>query len=327
VEFGGLRVRPEDTAEIVELARVARLTPRGCGHGTAGSPHGEVVVDMRGLSTVHDLRPDRVVVDAGATWRQVLAATLPHGLTPPVLTDYLGLSVGGTLAVGGVGGTSYRYGKQTDNVLELEVVSPQGELTLCSPALRPEVFGAVLGGRGRHGIITKATLSVTAAPETVRSFKAPFATPGELLHAQRRTPADHITGQAKPDRYELTAVFYGPGRLSGATEVEEMTYAEFADRMRPDVAELVTLGEWARPHPWAAVFLPADRAAEVITAPSPALLGLSGVVLITPLRGDRILYALLRTASPGAAAPAEMLRANQELYAQARRVGGSRYVI
>ena len=66
------------------------------------------------------------MVGAGATWRAVLGATLARGLTPPVLTNYLGLSVGGTLAVGGIGGTSSRYGMQTDNVLALDVVTGDG---------------------------------------------------------------------------------------------------------------------------------------------------------------------------------------------------------
>ena len=54
---------------------------------------------MGRLRTIHAVQRDRVVVDAGATWREVVEATLPHGRTPPVLTDYLDLSVGGTLAV------------------------------------------------------------------------------------------------------------------------------------------------------------------------------------------------------------------------------------
>ena len=58
--------------------------------------------------------------------------TLPRGLTPPVLTDYLNLSVGGTLAVGGVGATTPRYGLQSDNVLEIDVVTGRGEVLTCS---------------------------------------------------------------------------------------------------------------------------------------------------------------------------------------------------
>ena len=82
---------------------------------------------MSGIGTIRDLQPDRVVVDAGATWKSVLDATLTQGLTPPVLTNYLGLSVGGTIAVGGIGGSSSRYGMQTDNVLELDVVTGDGQ--------------------------------------------------------------------------------------------------------------------------------------------------------------------------------------------------------
>ena len=68
-----------------------------------------------------------MVVEAGAKWSDVLRATLPHGKTPPVLTEYLELSVGGTLVVGGVGGTTSAFGVQSDNVIEMEVVTGDGE--------------------------------------------------------------------------------------------------------------------------------------------------------------------------------------------------------
>ena len=84
-----------------------------------------IVGDISRLRAIR-VENDRVVVEAGATWREVLGATLPRGLTPPVLTDYLDLSVGGTLAVGGVGGTTSHFGVQCDNVLALEVVTGQG---------------------------------------------------------------------------------------------------------------------------------------------------------------------------------------------------------
>ena len=88
--------------------RGRKFAPRGQGHSVFGrsmTRHG-IVGDISRLGTVRSIRGDRVVVDAGARWSQVLAATLPHGLTPPVLTGYLELSVGGMLIVGGVGGTT-----------------------------------------------------------------------------------------------------------------------------------------------------------------------------------------------------------------------------
>lgn len=104
-----------------------QVAPQGQSHSVYGRSQvrAGIVMDMTRLRTVHSVQNDRVVVDAGATWSEVLAATLPQGLTPPVLTGYLALSVGGTLVVGGIGDTTSRYGMQSDNVLELRP-SPAG---------------------------------------------------------------------------------------------------------------------------------------------------------------------------------------------------------
>jgi cytokinin dehydrogenase len=94
----------EDVAAAVRWAagRDLKFAAQGRRHsvfGRAQAPDG-IVADLRRLRTIQDVQRDRVVVDAGATWREVLAATLPRGLAPPALPDYLDLSVGGTLVVG-----------------------------------------------------------------------------------------------------------------------------------------------------------------------------------------------------------------------------------
>ena len=64
-------------------------------------------------------------VDAGGeqTWINVLNATLKHGLMPRVFTDYLLLTVGGTLANAGISGAAFKYGPQISNVYELDVIT------------------------------------------------------------------------------------------------------------------------------------------------------------------------------------------------------------
>lgn len=49
---------------------------------------------MTSLRTVHEVTDGHLVVDAGARWQDVVAVALQHGLTPPVLTDYLELTGG-----------------------------------------------------------------------------------------------------------------------------------------------------------------------------------------------------------------------------------------
>lgn len=107
------------------------------------------------LNTLCALHSDRVEVEAGMLWSTLLQTTLAHGLTPPVLPDYLHLSIGGVLSVGGIGGTSYRYGAVVDHVLEMQVVTGAGKLETCSPTHQRELFENVLAGLGQCGSSSK----------------------------------------------------------------------------------------------------------------------------------------------------------------------------
>ena len=87
-------------------------------------------------------------------WRDLVAAAVPRGLVPPVLTNNLGVSIAGTLSVAGLGVASYRYGTQADNALELEVVTGEGEVVTCSAEENRDLFDVVRCGFGQFGIIT-----------------------------------------------------------------------------------------------------------------------------------------------------------------------------
>jgi FAD/FMN-containing dehydrogenase len=359
-DFGGIVTRtprwvarPGSVREVAATVRDAgagELVPRGTGHSTYGQSQTDgISLDLRGLRGVRAVRGDAVEVEAGATWREVLDATLPSGLTPPVLPDHLDMTVGGTISAGGVGGTSHVHATVADTTRELEVVTAEGEIARCSATHRRALFDAVRGGLGRHGVITAALVALVPAPRRVLSCRVPVEDAAALLRAQRLVAGDHLAGQAKPAtgggwRFELRATVYDgdaapPG--TSPTEIERLSYLEFVDRLRPDVEQLVALGEWARPHPWGMVFLPADRAAAIIEATlatmGPADLGLSGVVLVKALTlgrvpalaapPDPVLFGLLRTASPGCATVEEMLAGNRILCERARQAGGTRYAV
>ncbi len=93
---------------------------------------------------------------AACTWRTVLQALHPAGVTVPVLTSHLATTVGGTLSAGGYGLASGAAGAQVDHVLAVRVVLASGQLATYRPG--DPAFAQVLTGMGQAGVITAAQL-------------------------------------------------------------------------------------------------------------------------------------------------------------------------
>ena len=352
-------LQPRTTAQIADLLDFANrerlpVAPRGRGHSTFGQAQapGGIVVDLRGLAEIGPVGTDRITVGAGASWRDVLTATLRHGLTPPVLTDYLGVSVGGTLSVGGIGGTAHRHGVQTDTVLDLEIVTGDGAIHTVTPDQPPA--RAVLAGLGQCGIITRATLRLVPAPETVRRHLIFCPTITDLITAQRRHldagTFDYLEGQILPGesgwQFILEGVDYtGTTVVAEPGEVEELSYADFARRVDATEGPLRELGAWQQPHPWWNAFLPGSRTDEfaesLIAGLTPEDLGPTGLALLYPVNTDRLrtrlfrvpdepvvfLCAVLRFTEPDPETVDRILVRNREWFERARTMGGTAYPV
>lgn len=141
--FGVLE--PTSVSDIANLIKHSNSLPqpftisaRGQGHSVLGQAMTDngIVVNMTQLNGVK--KGSRIVVsncdgkstldcyvDVGGEqmWIDVLNETLKHGVTPLSLTDYLYLSVGGTLSNAGISGQTFRFGPQVSNVLELDVIT------------------------------------------------------------------------------------------------------------------------------------------------------------------------------------------------------------
>lgn len=172
-------LRPAHTQDIIEAVKFCRaegigLSPRGFAHSAGGQMqmHGGLIIDMKSMQRVIELEENHCVVEAGAGWDVVLEAATTIGKTPPIVTDWLKVSVGGTLSMGGFGFMSFWRGTQMDHLLELEVVTGEGERVRCSRAQNAELFDAVKGTHGKFGIITQAKIPLEPAPDGVRLTQA-----------------------------------------------------------------------------------------------------------------------------------------------------------
>lgn len=107
------------------------VAARGHGHSLQGQAqaHRGVVINMESFSglekqmRVHTGKSPYVDTYGGELWINILQETLKYGLAPKSWTDYLHLTVGGTLSNAGISGQAFRHGPQISNVNQLEVVT------------------------------------------------------------------------------------------------------------------------------------------------------------------------------------------------------------
>ena len=361
-------LRPGSVRDIATIIKFAnhhglKVATRGQGHSTFGQAQAGsgVVIDSRTLATIHRIGTGHAVVDAGVQWLDLIKATLAAGQTPPVATDYLGLSIGGTLSLGGIGGATSHHGLLVDNVLALEVVTGTGEIVRCTPSIRPDLFHAVLGGLGQFAVIARATVRLIPAATTARVYHLFYPDLASMTAAQRKALADrrfsYLEGQITPTEagwtYQLEGVMYytPPSTPDDAalvtdlapssTEIVDMPYFAWLNRIYDLVQQLMAL---RMPGPWINVFIPSEATdeyvASVLAETTPADAG--GVVLLYPVSRDLIrqpfvrlpdsqvvfLLALLRAVSPPNDAETQRLIAvNRSQYDRAVAVGGTHYPV
>ncbi|KAG5402357.1 hypothetical protein IGI04_016964, partial [Brassica rapa subsp. trilocularis] len=135
---------------IVRSTSNLTVAARGHGHSLQGQAlaHQGVVINMESLLPSHDIKIYKgkqpyVDVSGGELWINILRETLRYGLSPKSWTDYLHLTVGGTLSNAGISGQAFKHGPQINNVYQLEIVTGKGEVVTCSEKRNSELFQSV----------------------------------------------------------------------------------------------------------------------------------------------------------------------------------------
>ena len=144
-----------DVRAAVEFAAERRLpvAVQATGHGHIASTAG-VLISTRRMSEVRvDPAARSAWVAAGATWRQVIEATAPHGLAP-LSGSFPGVGAVSYTLGGGVGLLARRYGFAADHVRRIDLVTLDGRLRRVTADSDPDLFWALRGGGGNFGVVT-----------------------------------------------------------------------------------------------------------------------------------------------------------------------------
>lgn len=226
--YGIARPQSEDeTRKALAFARSQNISVSvsGTRHsmgGQAAFPNA-LVIDMRDMNRISvDETTSTVRVGAGATWRQVLEAVHPKGLSVAAMPSIDVLSVGGTLSAN-AHGVDFRTGSLASTVRSLRIMLADGSVRTIDRTHQPELFRAVIGGYGLFGMILEAELDVVPSEmyeltqRTVDTGSFPALFDEQLVPDQRyRMMYAHLS--TSPSTFMDEAIVYTYERGDGYRE-------------------------------------------------------------------------------------------------------------
>ena len=189
-----LVVQPTGTADVVEAIRFARehdvaLSVRGGGHNIAGTAlvDGGLTIDMSPLrGIVVDPEERTATVQPGCLLGDVDHETQLHGLAAPLgFISEVGMA--GLTLGGGLGYLTRRFGWTVDNLIEVEIVTADGQVRRASRDEHEDLFWAVRGAGANLGAVTSFVLQLhEVGPNVYGGLIAwPFERIDEILRAYR----------------------------------------------------------------------------------------------------------------------------------------------
>ncbi|KAK3319033.1 hypothetical protein B0H66DRAFT_255161 [Apodospora peruviana] len=145
-------------------------------HGSSNSTRpahrsNENVVDISMLSNVLLVDAERrvVLVEPNVPMDRLVEATLPHGLVPPVVMEFPGITVGGGFSGTSGESSSFRHGFFDDTVNSVEIILGNGQLVRASRKERSDLFFGAAGAAGTLGIVTLVEVRLVEARKWVKT--------------------------------------------------------------------------------------------------------------------------------------------------------------
>jgi FAD/FMN-containing dehydrogenase len=169
-----LVLQPSSARDVAAAVAFARshgvlLSIKGGGHNIAGTSmaDGGLTLDMSGMRSVATNPEARLAhVGPGCLLKDVDRATQEHGLAM-VLGFVSEVGVAGLTLGGGFGYLARRFGWAVDNLMELEIVTADGEVRTANRNKNADLFWGIRGGGGNFGVVTRFTFRLHEVGPTV----------------------------------------------------------------------------------------------------------------------------------------------------------------
>jgi glycolate oxidase subunit GlcD len=182
-------VMPTSTEEVAAIVRACHeagvpFVPRGAGTGLSGGAHaaeGGILIECARMNRILEVDAENrvAVVQPGVVNAELSTAVASLGLFyAPDPSSQQACTIGGNVAENSGGPHTLKYGTTTNHVLALEMVLPDGSVQRFGNRLGEgpgfDFVGALVGSEGTLGIVTEATVRLTAIPQGVETLLVIF---------------------------------------------------------------------------------------------------------------------------------------------------------
>jgi FAD/FMN-containing dehydrogenase len=127
-------------------------------------------LDTSGLAGVIAVDPRARTADVAGmcTYDDLVAATLPYGLSPLVVPQLKTITLGGAVTGLGIESASFRNGLPHESVLEMDILTGSGEVITASPEKHQDLYRGFPNSYGTLGYSVRLKIEL----ETVKPFVA-----------------------------------------------------------------------------------------------------------------------------------------------------------
>src|SRR5437762_3789194 len=145
-------------------------------HGSTNSTRQTVyrrenTIDISALSRVLkiDTKARTALVEPNVSMDRLVESTIKHGLIPPVVMEFPGITAGGGFAGTAGESSSFKYGYFNETVNSVEIVLGNGDVVTASDKENPDLFHGASGAVGSLGITTLLELQLIQAKKYVKA--------------------------------------------------------------------------------------------------------------------------------------------------------------
>ncbi len=171
----------------------ARKVPFRVYHGSTNSTRvltfkRSEMIDVSKLNRVLsvDVGKRTVLVEPNVPMDKLVKATVRHGLIPPVVTEFPGITVGGGIQGAAAETSSYKWGCLSQTVNWMEMILGDGTKLRVSPQENADLFYGTAGSYGSLGLITAVELQLIPAKKYVTITHIPVSSLQESLDVSRK---------------------------------------------------------------------------------------------------------------------------------------------